>query len=272
MKTFVKKHPVAYGLVLGYGCSLLFVLLEYALVTTGLSECGVWVDSCLRIVFGAAALVLLKIFYQDRFKSLFTRHIPAKTWLILIPFGVYCAVELLYFTIAKAYTMQYFGLFLAVCVQQLATGLFEESASRGLVMSGMLDKWKDSVKGRIGMVALSGVLFGTLHLWNVLFSNDWESCLWQALYTALWGMFLAAVYWYAGNLLLCMSLHAVWDIAIRIWDYFCVGINSGLMLTCIRTAEDIIELGIFPILAIVICIKYKPREKETISWRYSKKS
>ena len=45
MKNSAKKHPIAYGLTLGYGGSLLFILLEFLLVKTGISECGVWVDS-----------------------------------------------------------------------------------------------------------------------------------------------------------------------------------------------------------------------------------
>lgn len=259
MKNSAKKHPIAYGLTLGYGGSLLFILLEFLLVKTGISECGVWVDSGIRMAFGVAALVFLKIFYGERFKNLFTRPILSKTWLYCIPFAVYCLVELLYFAIAKGYSTQYMGLFLAVCVQQIATGFWEESASRGLVMSGMLERWTGSVKGRIGMTALSGVLFGSLHIWGFLFGGDVISSLWNALYATAWGMFMAAIYLRSRNLLLCMTMHAVWDIAIRVWDYFCVGLQQGVMLAGIRAAEDILQLAVMPVIAIVICVLYKPQ-------------
>ena len=56
------------------------------------------------------------------------------------------------------------------------------------------------------------------------------SCLWQALYASAFGIFVAVIYLHSGNLVLCMVIHTVWDI---------------------------LELGIFPIVAIVICVKYK---------------
>lgn len=257
MKKFTENHPIAYGIIFGYGLSLLFIFFEFFLIATGLSDCGVWVDSVIRVVFAVIALVFLKIFCKDRFKSLFTRKIPAKTWLLCIPVLIYFAAEFMYFSVTKAVTMQYAAPFIAAVVQQLATGLWEETASRGLIMCGMLERWKGSVKGRIGMVLISGVLFGTLHAFGLLFGSSLADSLWSALYTATWGMFVAAIYLYSGNLLFCMSLHAIWDIVVRIPNYFCVGVNDGIILSGICIAEDVIQLVILPVLALLICVRYK---------------
>lgn len=263
MTKFIEKHPIAYGVIFGYGLSLLFIFFEFFLMATGLSDCGIWVDSAIRVAFAVIALILLKIFCKDRFKSLFTRKITAKTWLLCIPILIYFAVEFMCFSVAKATTMQYAVPFIAVVVQQLATGLWEETASRGLLMCGMLDKWKGSVRGRICMVLISGVLFGTLHTFGVLFGGSLESSLWSTLYSATWGMFLAAIYLYSGSLLFCMAIHAIWDIIIRIPNYFCTGLNDGTILTGIYAAEDIIQLVILPVLAILICVRYKESSEET---------
>lgn len=259
MKKLAEKHKIFYGIIFGYGLSLLFIFFEFFLIATGLSDCNVWVDSIIRVGFAIIALVFLKIFYKDQFKSLFTRKIPGKTWLLCIPFLIYFAAEFMYFSIAKTTTMQYAVLFIAAVVQQLATGLWEESASRGLIMCGMLEKWKGSVKGRIGMVLISGVLFGTLHSFGFLFGSSLADSLWNTLYTATWGMFIAAIYLYSGNLLFCMSLHAIWDIVVKIPDYFCAGVNEGVILSGIYIAEDIIQLVILPVLALIICVRYKEK-------------
>lgn len=264
MKKFTENHPIAYGIIFGYGLSLLFVFFEFFLIATGLSDCGVWIDYIIRVVFAVIALIFLKIFYKDRFTALFTNKIPAKTWLLCIPVLIYFAAEFMYFSVAKATTMQYAVPFIAVVVQQLATGLWEETASRGLVMCGMLDKWKNSVKGRICMVLISGVLFGTLHAFGILFGSSLADSLWSALYTATWGMFVAAIYLYSGNLLFCMAFHAIWDIVVKIPNYFCAGVNDGIILSGIHIAKDIIQLVILPVLAILICVRYKEASEETL--------
>lgn len=77
----------------------------------------------------------------------------------------------------------------------------------------------------------------------------------------VFGIFLSAIYLYAENIVLCMVLHGVWDIFIRIPENFCENISKGFILDFIYTAQDILELGVFPIVAILICVKYKPMPK-----------
>ncbi len=163
----------------------------------------------------------------------------------------------MYFPIAERLTLAYVSVFLLSCVGQLATGFFEETVSKGLVMSSMLSKWKNTVCGRICAVLFSGVLFGTLHLLNVLFSGNLVECMWQSLYASAFGIFLSAIYLYSENIALCMGLHAVWDIFIRIPGHFCENINEGAVSAFINVAQDILELGVFPVVAVLVCIKYK---------------
>jgi membrane protease YdiL (CAAX protease family) len=262
IKKLYDKSPVVWGVIYGEGLFVLFVMFEYFLVSTGISECGVIVDSCIRVVFGIIALLLMQVIYREQFVKLFTIKTSKRIWLYCIPFFLYLTMEFLKFPIADQLTTAYVSYFLFVCVNQLATGFWEETASKGLVMSGMLSKWKDTIKGRIGTVFITGVLFGTLHILNVLFSNDIVSCLWQALYASAFGIFLAAIYLQSNSITLCMTLHAVWDIVIRIPDYFCQNVKAGSVLNFIYTAQDVLELGMFPIMAIIICVTYKSSKSE----------
>ena len=107
------------------------------------------------------------------------------------------------------------------------------------------------------MVFITGVLFGTLHILNVLFTNDIISCLWNTLYASAFGVFLAAIYLQSKSITLCMALHAVWDIVIRIPGNFCENVKDGAVLKFIHIFQDILELGAFPIAAIIICVACK---------------
>lgn len=257
MKKLYDKSPVVCGILLGEGLSILFILFEYFLVAAGISECGVIVDSCIRAAFGIIALLLMKKIYGEKFPKLFTAKISKETLLYCIPFFLYLAVQFLYFPISGHLTTAYASYFLLVCVQELTTGFWEEAASKGLVMSGMFFKWKNTVKGRIGMVFITGVLFGALHILNVLINHDIMRCLWNALYASAFGVFLAAVYLHSESITLCMVLHAIWDIVIRIPRNFCEDINEGAVLNFIYLSQDVLELGMFPIIAVIICILYK---------------
>lgn len=254
MKSMYDKRPVVLGILMGQGLLIFFILFEYFLVATGISECGLIVDACLRVVFGIIALLFMRMIYRERFTRLFTATIPKSTWVFCIPFFLCLAVEFLYLPISDHLTTAYVSYFLLECVSQLTTGFWEETASKGLVMSGMLSKWECTFKGRIGMTFVTGVLFGVLHLLNVLFNHDILHCLSNALNASAFGIFLAAIYLHSKNITLCMVLHAVWDIVIRIPGNFCEGIHEGAVLNFIYASQGILELGIFPIVAIIICI------------------
>lgn len=256
-----EKHPTPYGIITGWGLFIGFILLEYFLVVTGISQCGIVVDSCIRIAVGTIALFLLKRIYRDEFYKLFMSPLNRVTWLCCIPLLLYLATYIIYFPMAESLTLEFAGSFALVCLQQLATGFFEEATSKGLLMSGMLKRWRATVKGRVGMVFLSGVLFGSGHILNFLFGNDIISCLWQSLYASAFGVLLAALYLQSGNLLFCMILHAVWDIVIRIPGSFCNNVDVSFQ-NLASVVHDVLELGIFPIVAILICVTYKEVQTE----------
>lgn len=156
------------------------------------------------------------------------------------------------------------SLYISICFvlrPTIGNRFFEETASKGLVMSGMLLKWKRTVRGRICIVFISGILFGTLHILNVIFNGNIIACIWQSLYSSAFGVFLAAIYLHSNNIVLCMIFHAIWDIFVRIPGHFCENIQKGIILDFIYLAQDILNLGVFLLVAILICLKYKPTSK-----------
>lgn len=270
MKKIYDKNPVLYGLLIGQGLLTLFLFFEYFLVVTGTSECGLLVDSCIRVSFGIVALVFMKIIYGQRLSLFFTHKIPKVTWLYCIPFFLYLGIEFLFLPLAESLTTAFVGTFLLACLQQIATGFLEEATAKGLLMSGMLRKWSGTIKGRIAMVFLSGILFGAIHILNFVFSRDIISCLRNSLYASAFGTFVATIYLLSQNLLLCMVMHAVWDIIIRIPRYFCENIQNGAMVSFINISQDVLELAIFPLVAVLICVLWKQRDDDILTLEIEK--
>ena len=262
-----KKSPLV-TVIAGAALSLAFLLAEWILLQFDVFGSGkrlYLIDSAIRAVFGIFAMLILARFYKDRLKELFTRRIPKKTFILLIPVWICFFVYLLYFFCAEEFTAAYTLSFLACCLQQITTGFYEEAAGRGVVMSGMMEKYKNSVKGRLATVLTSGLVFGGLHVMNFLFGSSFIDCLWQCFCTFVWGMFVAAIYLYTENLLLPMVIHAVWDIIIRIPNFFFNISQASALPAVIDGIATVSQLVLMPIAAVLICVYYDKlrREPET---------
>ncbi len=213
-------------------------------------------DAAIRFIFGIAVAVILFAFFKKSLCKAFTSHIPKSVWLLLIPVYVYF---LSYFTLigvidsVSAYTLS----FLASALQQLTTGLFEETLYRGIVMKPF-EKYYGEKKWRMIAVVTSGLIFGLSHMFNFLFTGDVSGSVSQAMFTFAWGMFMAAIYMISDNLLLVIIIHAVWDIWIRIPQFY---FNMSEKATVLYSIGEILRFIIHPfvlgIMAILIAMYAK---------------
>ena len=213
-------------------------------------------DSVIRFIFGIVAAIVLFVFFKRPFNKTFAAQIPKSVWLMLIPVYVYF---LSYFTLigviesVSAYTIS----FLACAVQQLATGLFEETVYRGIVMKPF-EKYYSEKRWRIIAVVTSGLIFGLSHMFNFLFTGDVSGSVSQAMFTFAWGMFMAAIYMISDNLLLVILIHAVWDIWIRIPQfYFNMSEKATVLYGIGETLRFIIHPFVLGIMAILIAVYAK---------------
>lgn len=252
-----EKHPILTGITLGHGLMILFLSMELFLINAGISNCGLIEDSIFRIVYGIIILLLLRTLYEGKFKSLFTKKIPSHVWIFCLPLFIYLILEFFYLPSKESFTTAYIGPFSLIALQQITVGFFEEAGSRGLVMSGMLEKWTHKISGRILTVFLTGFLFGSLHLDTILFGADIGYSFFHVLTSSMFGALMAAIYMTSGNLLFCMILHALWDIIKNIPGNFFNYYQQAPRFTTIYTVQMFIYLLVFPIIAIIICIRYK---------------
>jgi membrane protease YdiL (CAAX protease family) len=213
-------------------------------------------DAVVRFLFWIVAAIVLFVFLKKPFSKTFAARIPKSAWLMLIPVYVYF---LSYFTLigviesVSAYTIS----FLACAVQQLATGLFEETVYRGIVMKPF-EKYYSDRKWRIVAIVTSGLVFGLSHMFNFLFTGDILGTARQALFTVIWGMFIAAIYMISDNLLLVIIIHTVWDIWIRIPQFY---FNMAEKATVLYSIGEILRFIIHPfvlgIMAVLIAMYAK---------------
>ncbi|MDR0292563.1 MAG: CPBP family intramembrane metalloprotease [Oscillospiraceae bacterium] len=146
----------------------------------------------------------------------------------------------------------------SILTQQITTGLFEESHFRGLLITAMLIKWSDTAKRRVAVVLLSGIVFGAAHLTGLLNGNDVNTVLINALGTGLIGIGYAAVYLYSGNLLSCMFIHAVYDIAAHMSGGLIAAVWGGTLYNILHMAQPVLLYAVIPLFAVLISVKLKP--------------
>ena len=220
-------------------------------------------DLVLRCIFGTIAIILMYRFYKqsgdaEGFKNAFRGKITWKICLLMIPLFIYILLPLLKMFEGK-FTTAALGLFCINALQQVATGYYEESVNRGLVMKGLMKHCTGTLKHRIITVLISGGIFGLSHLPNIALG---ENPLIQVPTCFLIGSFWAAIYMCTGNLTLSMCLHALTDITPRIVGYLFHFDSEPAVSSFISGARNVIDYAIFPLMAILICVFYDKIKKK----------
>lgn len=102
---------------------------------------------------------------------------------------------------------------LRLALYMFAVGLAEELTFRGLIQNVLADAFgRDSRAGVWRTVAVSGLIFGLVHLGNVLAGAALPGVVMQAAAAAAIGMYLGAVYARCGNIWALAALHGFNDL------------------------------------------------------------
>ena len=112
----------------------------------------------------------------------------------------------------------------------MMVGLFEEIAFRGVIFLRILKKKPEDKLWQFASIALSSVIFGLLHLVNLIDSSP-SAVLLQIGYSALIGAMCAVVLLKTANIWLCVVIHGLYNFAGaviprmgegEIWDSFTI--------------------------------------------------
>lgn len=259
MGKICKKHFTIMTLFIATVLATVFIVAEIPMSGLDYIELT-FCDGMLRFIIGVVAIFVFRALDKDACKRIFTQKVPAGVGVILIPFAAALGIYVLIFALADGKTSAYTSDFFLNWITQFTTGFWEEMVCRGIFMLGLLGIFKRTVKGRLFTVVVSGLFFGLLHFSSLFFGTTLEGAFDLFLATFCWGMYVAAVYMYSGNIVLVMIMHTVWDIVVRIPDYF---LKAYPDIPLLYYCDTILRFLIFPITAICICVfAFK---KETVS-------
>ena len=132
-------------------------------------------------------------------------------------------------------------LLLLLLLECMMVGFFEEMAFRGVIFLGILKKNPESKVWAFVSIALSSVIFGLVHLVNLLESSP-SAVFLQMGYSALIGAMCAVVLMKTANIWLCVVIHGLYNFAGAviprmgegvIWDTFTIVLTVVVSLAVV---------------------------------------
>ena len=116
----------------------------------------------------------------------------------------------------------------------VGVGIREESLFRGIVANALGISFGGEARGVWRAVILSGLLFGLMHLINLLYGVALRAVLIQTVMAVMIGIYFTAVYYRGGNLWALILLHSLTDTA---------GLFRSSFTQMSSTVEDISNLN-----------------------------
>ena len=102
------------------------------------------------------------------------------------------------------------NIFLGI-LMMIGIGVREETLYRGIVTNALALKYANSVVGIYITVFVSGVLFGSLHMYNMISGVSFTGALTQSLGAMGIGILFSAIYLRGGNIWFLIITHAIID-------------------------------------------------------------
>lgn len=100
-----------------------------------------------------------------------------------------------------------------ILIMSVSVGLCEEFVFRGIIVNVLKEKYGNSKKGIYITVFTTGIIFGLIHLTNILAGASVQGTIVQALCVMALGVYLAAVYVRCRNIWSLAFLHGLNDFA-----------------------------------------------------------
>jgi len=215
-KDFALKRPFLFGLVLIF-MYVIFVYLTYPInFLFPETETGqLFSNAAIKFTISLIFLALLWRFGWVQASGL-TRFGNIKDWLVVSIVLVYhLLVNLRFMTGNFAIVFPSSPLAIANLVYYFPASLMEEIMFRGLALLAMVFAWGYTRKGLVKAVLLSSLLFGLIHLFNIV-ELSIEVVFLEVLVAALLGFFWAAITLATRSLWPAIILHWLTNAAVNL--------------------------------------------------------
>ncbi|MDE6660268.1 MAG: CPBP family intramembrane metalloprotease [Anaeroplasmataceae bacterium] len=214
MKKIVEKFPIVFSILLfaiampllwGVTYPLLYKLPFYwASTIKYISTLFVVVAVCF-IVYHKIPFTLQ---YKGLFKGLFTFGLV----------GLICAVMAFIFSYDKPDIKPTISTLIGFILYNLAIAISEEFLFRGVMLTQMLDSWKNRKNFIWVAIVISSIIFGLRHFLNLVTTpNTLVATIGQVLFTFMAGFYLCVVYLRTHNIWICIIIHFLEDLFTGFW-------------------------------------------------------
>jgi membrane protease YdiL (CAAX protease family) len=209
MKNFATRHPILFGLLI----TLIFIVFVVFAIFIGQLFPGDYGreggQAAGRIAGFLVFLILLNRLGWKKDAGLISPK-GFKTWLIvLIPLAYSIIVFPLIFT--GEWSLNFSDPIRSILTASngISAGLLEEITFRGFVLYGFIRLWGNKKSGMNKSVVASSLIFGLLHLSNILSGAEVMRVLPQIAYSVLGGMALGAFVIYSRSIWPAAAFHCL---------------------------------------------------------------
>ena len=231
-----------------------------------------------EIILTAYAVALVVIFKQGRVfkwstKGFFRGQLSGGYIIVVATFNFFLVGSLVLYwdeldeTLIDSYTAMGMDLggyvpqtdvhVIAFLITMIFIGIAEETIFRGVVADRLIRYFGTTKSGVVKAAAISGALFGALHLMNAR-STGIVSASIQAVAAGFMGAVFAVIYYKAGTLWATIALHAYNDFAVTAFRGGFYGAASGGAVTDGMNYSPVTLLSLIPyIIVLLILIRKK---------------
>ncbi|MBD3342917.1 MAG: CPBP family intramembrane metalloprotease [Candidatus Lokiarchaeota archaeon] len=235
LKQILQEKPIIGGIVVAalFNLFLFLALLTQTLIYIAIGDMHFFSIILLQfsLMFGFLAILFLLIVpyglnlpngvntlgeYSEAIQLKDSSSLKHNVILGLIVVAVFVAFELVAGLVVIQISFNFVNLFMAPqpdnlgsfsWVYNLRPGIWEEVAFRGVILTMLLKKYSKRTS-----IIIDGVLFGLIHLMNLLFGADLLSTVVQIVYATILGFFLAYMYVKTESIVSCVITHYLIDV------------------------------------------------------------
>lgn len=103
---------------------------------------------------------------------------------------------------------------ISLIIYVVLIGLFEEIFFRGIIENELLEKYSSNKKEILISIIISGIVFGAVHLTNLLAGQDLLTTMMQFVQTTAIGILFGTVYYKTRNIWAMIFLHSFYDFSV----------------------------------------------------------
>lgn len=162
-----------------------------------------------KLALALLAIIMMKSMYGEGFSFHLHTKKMLKGVLLLWPAILFFANNILKTTIYPDQIVA--ETLLMVIVSNMITGFYEEIIVRGMLLGHMMKHWKNDKKKILRSAVATSLLFGIVHLGNLVYGNTAET-IFQVFYATIIGLIFAASYLRTKNLWACILIHGLTDV------------------------------------------------------------